>query len=60
MLQNRFERSQKSVEAEKPQGLKIKPTKCEICFLGDITERRRSEILASFEKLCPGIKTPER
>ena len=27
------------------------------CFLGDITEIRRSTILASFQKLCPGIKT---
>ena len=26
---------------------------------GDITEKRRSTILASFQKLCPGIKTPK-
>ena len=26
-------------------------------FPGDITEKRRSTILASFQKLCPGIKT---
>ena len=29
-------------------------------FLGDITEKRRSTILASFHKLCPGIKTPKK
>ena len=27
---------------------------------GDITEKRRSTILASFQKLCPGIKTPKK
>ena len=31
-----------------------------IFFLGDITEKRRSTILASFQKLCPGIKTPKK
>ena len=30
-----------------------------IFFLGDITEKRRSTILASFQKLCSGIKTPK-
>ena len=34
--------------------------KCEFFFLGDITEKRRSTILASFQKLCPGIKTPKK
>ena len=29
-------------------------------FLGDITEKRRSTILASFQKLCPGIKTSKK
>ena len=29
-------------------------------FLGDITEKRRSTILASFQKLCPGIKTQKK
>ena len=29
-------------------------------FLGDITEKRRSTIFASFQKLCPGIKTPKK
>ena len=29
-------------------------------FPGDITEKRRSTILASFQKLCPGIKTPKK
>ena len=29
-------------------------------FLGDITEKRRSTIVASFQKLCPGIKTPKK
>ena len=29
-------------------------------FLDDITEKRRSSILASFQKLCPGIKTPKK
>ena len=28
-----------------------------IFFLGDITGKRRSTILASFQKFCPGIKT---
>ena len=50
----------KIVEAERTLGLKIKPTKCEIFFPGDITEKRQSTILASFQKLCPGIKTPKK
>ena len=50
----------KIVEAEKTLGLKIEPTKCEAFFLGDITEKRRCTILASFQKLCPGIKTPKK
>ena len=29
-------------------------------FLGDITEKRQSTILASFQKLCPGIKAPKK
>ena len=41
-------------------GLKIKPTKCENLFLGVITEKRRLTILAFFQKLCPGIKTPKK
>ena len=42
-------------------GLKIKPTKCEIFFPGDNTEKRRSTILASFQKLlCPGMKTQQK
>ena len=40
----------KIVEAERTLGLKIKPTKCEIFFPDDITEK------ASFQKLCPGSK----
>ena len=36
---------------------KIKPMKCELFFLGDITEKSRWTILASFQKICPGIKT---
>ena len=31
-----------------------------IFFPGDITEKRRSTILASFQKFCPGIKTPKK
>ena len=31
-----------------------------IFFLGDITEKRQSTVLASFLKLCPGIKTPKK
>ena len=50
----------KIVEAEKTLGFKIKPTNCEYFFLGDITENRRSTILSSFRKLCPGIKTPKK
>ena len=44
----------KIVEAEKTLGLKIKPTKCEIFFLGDVTEKRRLAILNAFQKICPG------
>ena len=40
----------KIVEAEKTQGLKSIPTESDF-FLGDITEIRRSTILASFQKL---------
>ena len=29
-------------------------------FPGDITQKRRSTILASFQKRCPGIKTPKK
>ena len=50
----------KVVEAEKTLGLKIKPTKCEMIFPGDITEKRQSTVLTSFQKLCPGIKTPRK
>ena len=50
----------KIVEAEKTLGLKIKPTKCEIFFQGDITEKRQSTILATFQKFCLGIKIPEK
>ena len=50
----------KIVEAERTLGLKIKHTKCEIFSPGDITEKRRSTTLASFQKLCPGIKTPKK
>ena len=31
-----------------------------IFFLGDVTEKRRLTILSSFQKLCPGIKTPKK
>ena len=48
------------VEAEKTLGLKIKPTKCDIFVLRDITEKRRLTIVASFQKLCSGIKTPQK
>ena len=41
-------------------GLKIKLTKCEILIPGDINEKRRSTILATLQKLCPGIKTPKK
>ena len=47
-------------EAERTLELKIKLPKCEIFFPGDLTEKRRSTILASFQKLCPGIKTPKK
>ena len=50
----------KNVGADNALGLKFEPTKCEFFFLGDITEKRRSTILASFQKLCPGIKTPKK
>ena len=60
MITEPFERSRQIVEAEETLGLKIKPKKCEVFFLGDITEKRRSTILASLKKLCPGIKTPKK
>ena len=47
-------------EAEKTLGLKIEPTKCKIFFFYDITEKRRLTILASFQSLCHGIKTPKK
>ena len=47
---------EKIIEAERTLGLKIKPTKCEFFFSCDITEKRRSTILASFEKLSPRSK----
>ena len=50
----------KIVEAEKTLGLKINPTKCEIFFLGDVTEKRRSTILTFPQKICNGIKTPTK
>ena len=50
----------KIVEAERTLGLKIEPTKCETFFPGAITEKRRSTILASFQKLCSEIKTPKK
>ena len=31
-----------------------------IFFLSDITQKRRSTNLASFQKLCSGIKTPKK
>ena len=55
-----FEKSQQNVDMEKTQGLKIKPTKCEIFFLGEITGKCRSTILASFQKLCPVIKVSNK
>ena len=42
------------------QSLPSLSRKCEICFPGDITEKRRSTISASFQKLCHGIKTPRK
>ena len=50
----------KIVEAERTLGLKIKPTKGEIFSTGDIIEKPRSTILASFQKLYSGIKTPKK
>ena len=50
----------KIIEAERTLVLKIKPTKCEIFFPGDITKKRLSTILAYFQKLCPGFKTPKK
>ena len=50
----------KLVEGERTLGLKIIPTKCEIFFPGDVTEKRRLTILVAFQKLCPGIKTPKK
>ena len=45
----------KVVDAEKPLGLKIKH-EMRIFFLGDITEKHRSTILASLQKLALGSK----
>ena len=50
----------KIVEAKRTLGLKNKPTKCEFFFLNDITEKRPSTILASFQKICPSVKPPKK
>ena len=50
----------KIVEAEKTLGLKINTKKCEMFFLVDVTIKRRSTILASFEKICPGSKNQRK
>ena len=57
MITERFERSQKNVEAEKTLRVHIETTNCEF---GDINEKRRSTISASFHKRLPGIKTPKK
>ena len=36
-------------------GLKVKPSKCEITFLGQITSSLRDHILSEFNSVCPGI-----
>ena len=41
------------------QGQELRPTKLDILFFGDITEKRRSAILVSFQYICPGLKHPE-
>ena len=50
---------EKVVEAEKRWDSKLNPRNKTI-FLGDITENRRSTILALFQKLSSGIKTPKK
>ena len=47
------------VEAERMLDSKLNPRNV-IFSPGDITEKRRSTNLASFQKLCPGIKTPKK
>ena len=44
----------KILEAEKDSGLKIKPSKCELHFIGTKID---PQIVQSFNKLAPGIRT---
>ena len=60
MITEPFGKISKIFEAEKTLGLKLEPTKWEIFFLGNITEKRRLTILASFQKLYSGIRTPKK
>ena len=50
----------KIVEAEKTLELKIKRTKRKTFFSGTSLENADRHILASFQKLCPGIETPKK
>ena len=47
----------KMLKQKKRWDSKLNPTKYEIFYLGDITEKRRSTILVSFQKIGPGIRT---
>ena len=55
----RTERSQKIIEAKERWDSKLNTQNVKF-FRGDITQKRRSTILASFQKRCPGIKTPKK
>ena len=59
MITEPFLKISKNYWSGKTLGLKIKPLTFDF-FLGDITEKRRSTILASFQKICSGTKTPKK
>ena len=44
------------LEWKKTLILKVKPKKCQLCFLGKITEKPQSTILTLFQKSAPGSK----
>ena len=50
----------KIVERKERWDSKFNPRNVKLLFPGDITEKRRSTILASFQKRCPGIKIPKK
>ena len=48
------------IAAEKELGLSLNSNKCEICFLGNPTNKQYETILNQFNKVCPNIKVTTR